>query len=420
MGLRTRYQQLLQKCKRVLAYAKKAQIVNHRLYTNNLKLRQYYNRILKRTADDTKRLIENRIKEKYPLILDHQKRVLHIANALLQDMEMTRDEFSSSFYIDLLFEKYLPIDFTSTDEIAIDEFHFPILLQDISAFQTDYLHLHPFRHLGISGKRVYNKRKKLFYYFLSIRDISPEIELSYYEKTDLIIETLTAVNMQLLQAQKTIEAHKSLLISLVCSLVEEHNKETAQHLQNLRIITTHMTEEIHRLNLIKQAPYDKFQYLKDIAYTSVLHDIGKVHVKKDIIEKNTELIAEEFKEMQSHTIAGAAYIKKVIILFNRDPGYSKYIDFLMIPYQICLYHHEHWDGTGYPKGLKGPQIPLPARIVAIADAYDAMRSMRSYNIPCTHQEAVAEIRRCSGTHFDPNLVRVFLNIERKLEAIPYT
>jgi HD-GYP domain-containing protein (c-di-GMP phosphodiesterase class II) len=124
--------------------------------------------------------------------------------------------------------------------------------------------------------------------------------------------------------------------------------------------------------------------------------------------------------MQSHTIAGAAYIKKVIILFNRDPGYSQYIDFLMIPYQICLYHHEHWDGTGYPKGLKGSQIPLPARIVAIADAYDAMRSTRSYNIPCTHQEAVAEIRRCSGTHFDPNLVRVFLNIERKLEAIPYT
>lgn len=420
MGLQTRYKSLLQKYKRVLTYAKKAQIVNHRLYTNNLKLKQYYNRILKRTADDTKRLLENRIKEKYPLILDHQKRVLHIANALLQDMEMTRDEFSSSFYIDLLFEKYLPIDFTHTNEIAIDEFHFPIMLQNVGTIPTNYLHLHPFRHLGISGKRVYNKQKKLFYYFLSIRDISPEIELSYYEKTDLIIETLTTVNMQLLQAQKTIEAHKSLLISLVCSLVEEHNKETAQHLQNLRIITTHMIEEIHRLNLIKQAPYDKFQYLKDIAYTSVLHDIGKVHVKKEIIEKNTELITEEFKEMQSHTIAGAAYIKKVIILFNRDPGYSQYIDFLMIPYQICLYHHEHWDGTGYPKGLKGTQIPLPARIVAIADAYDAMRSMRSYNIPCTHQEAVAEIRRCSGTHFDPNLVRVFLNIERKLEAIPYT
>ncbi len=91
----------------------------------------------------------------------------------------------------------------------------------------------------------------------------------------------------------------------------------------------------------------------------------------------------------------------------------------MIPYSICLYHHERWDGKGYPRGLKGSEIPLPARIVAIADSYDAMRASRPYNIPLSHKEAVNEIRRCSGTQFDPALVKVFLNIEKRLESIEY-
>jgi len=427
MNTTVRYKQLLNKYKKVLAYAKKAKNINVRLYNNYIKLKYYHNKTLKQAVLKTKTLLEYTIKEKYPLILDHKRRLIYISSQLLKAIEMTKEEFIASFYIDLLFDKYLPLDCPDTAERPIPEFHFPIMLQDFSMKlenshqlqSIDTLELHPFLHLGISGKRVYNKQKKVYFYFLSIRDISPEIELSYYQKTDFFIETLSATNMQLLQAQKNIEAHKMLLISLVCSLVEEHNRETSQHLQNLRIITNYMIEEIHRLKLLKKAPYETFQYLKDIAYTSVLHDIGKVHVRKELLGKKGALSESERKEMQTHTKAGAAYIKKVIILFQSDPSLSKYIDFLKIPYDVCLYHHEHWDGTGYPMGLAGSAIPLPARIVAIADAYDAMRASRSYNIPRSHQEAVQEIRNCSGTRFDPTLVQVFLNIERKLEEISY-
>ncbi|MCA1948965.1 MAG: HD domain-containing protein [Treponema sp.] len=427
MNILSQYNLLLAKYKKVAAYAQKAGRVNRRLYNNYLKLQHYHNSIIKKTANQAKSILEITIKEKYPLIVDHRKRVIHVSPKLLKAIEMTKDEFISSIYIDLLFEKFLPRNFTDTRDQIIKEFHFPILLKELEDKTQnpeqnqaeDPIHLHPFLHLGISGKRVFNHRKKLFLYLLSVRDISPDIELLYYQKTDLIIETLSATNLRLLQAQKTIEAHKILLVSLVCSLVEEHNRETSRHLQNIRTITTCMIEEIYRLKLLKNAPYETFQYLKDIAYTSLLHDIGKVHVSKELIGKGNELSEAEFKKVQSHTVAGAAYIKKIIILFQNDPTFSRYIDFLMIPYNICLYHHERWDGSGYPQGLSGSRIPLPARIVAIADAYDAMRAPRSYNIPRSHQEAVAEIKRCSGTQFDPVLVKVFLNIERQLEDIHY-
>jgi len=418
------YKKLLLKYQHTLAYAKRSKRLNRRLYNNYLKLKQYHNKTLKKAENQARNLLQQTIKEKYPLILDHRHRIIHVDKNLLDTIEMTQIEFASSFYIDLLFEKYLPNDFTNLGEILIPEFHFPILLDieqptDDRENNEDGISVHPFLHFGISGKRVYNKQKKLFIYFLSMRDISPEIELSYYQKTDKLIVSLSQTNLQLQQAQKTIEAQKIMLISLVCSLVEEHNRETSIHLQHIRLITSYITEECLRLNIVKKAPYQIEQYLKDIAYTSILHDIGKVRIPKDLIEKTQGLTFAEYAKIQGHTTAGAAYIKRIMNLFQNDPSFSQYIDFLMIPYTICLYHHERWDGKGYPKGLKGSEIPLPARIVSIADTYDAMRATRSYNIPMSHAEAVREIKKCSGTQFDPILVKVFLNIEKKLEEIEY-
>ena len=415
---------LLTKYRQALAFARRAKNLNRRLYNNYVKLKHYHNRSLKRAASHAKTMLQKTLKEKYPLILDHRHRIVHADKDFLREIEMTQMELASSFYIDLLFEKYLPNDFTHTQEQPIAEFHFPILLQEShnsgeTPVGEEGISVHPFLHLGLSGKRVYNRQKKLFFYFLSVRDMSPEVELSYYQKTDKLIENLSQTNILLQHAQKTIEAQKIMLISLVCSLVEEHNRETSVHLQNIRQITSYVTEECLRLDLVKTAPYQVEQYLKDIAYTSILHDIGKVRIPRELIEKTDNLSANEFSRVQGHTAAGAAYIKKIINVFQNDPSFSQYIDFLMIPYTICLYHHERWDGNGYPKGLSKSEIPLPARIVAISDAYDAMRATRSYNIPLSHNEAVDEIRRCSGTQFDPVLAKVFLNIARRLEAIEY-
>ncbi|MFQ3547527.1 MAG: HD domain-containing phosphohydrolase, partial [Termitinemataceae bacterium] len=275
-------------------------------------------------------------------------------------------------------------------------------------------------HLGISGKIVYNKSKKVFHYFLAIRDITADVELQYFQKTDYTIAVLSKKNLDLLKAQKTIEAQKKMLISLVCSLLEEHNKETSIHIKRIQYVTHIITNECYRLGIVKHAPYDVGQYLQDIAYTSALHDIGKIRVPANIIAKTQGLRKEEYDLLKNHTKAGAIYIKRIINLLEQDSAYAPYIDFLKIPYSICLYHHERWDGTGYPEGKAGTAIPLPARIVAIADAYDAMRSNRTYNIPKSHAEAVQEIVAQSGKQFDPSLVRVFSGCAAALEDLDYS
>ena len=123
--------------------------------------------------------------------------------------------------------------------------------------------------------------------------------------------------------------------------------------------------------------------------------------------------------MKTHPVIGSEYIKKIIDEFEDDEVFSSYIDFLKIPYEICMYHHERWDGNGYPDGLKGSNIPICARIISIVDAYDAMRAQRSYNVQKSHEECIDVIISESGKQFDPEIVKAFLNIEKKFDEIQY-
>lgn len=124
-----------------------------------------------------------------------------------------------------------------------------------------------------------------------------------------------------------------------------------------------------------------------------LHDIGKIGVLDSIISKPGALLPEEFAAMKRHPVIGASLVDQVAPLRAYVPSVRS--------------HHEHWDGSGYPDGLAGESIPLEARILCIADSFDAMTSARSYREPLGAESAVEEIRRCSGTQFDPRLVEVF-------------
>ena len=131
----------------------------------------------------------------------------------------------------------------------------------------------------------------------------------------------------------------------------------------------------------------------------MLHDIGKIGISDDILKKSGYLTAEEFEPIQAHPNIGVAILKHVDSL------------------RACLagvqYHHEHYDGTGYPAGLKGGNIPLDARIMAVADAYDAMTSTRPYRQrQASQKEAIEELKRCAGTQFDPEVIQVFVNLLR--------
>src|SRR5438094_207762 len=134
---------------------------------------------------------------------------------------------------------------------------------------------------------------------------------------------------------------------------------------------------------------------------ALFHDIGKIGIPEHILRKPTQLTEEEWSEMKTHPIIGANLIGEVPNLEQIRP--------------IVLAHHEHYDGTGYPHGLKGDQIPLAAQIISVADTYEAMTSTRPYRPALSHETAVAELRRVSGTQLNPLVVDAFI---RQLEMAP--
>ena len=136
--------------------------------------------------------------------------------------------------------------------------------------------------------------------------------------------------------------------------------------------------------------------LDTIRIAAILHDIGKIGIPDSILFKTYILTPSEWKKMREHSCIGYRMAKNIP-------------DFASIAQEI-LYHHERWDGTGYPEGLKGEKIPLLSRIISIIDAYDVMQSRRPYKGSISKTEALKEIKRCAGTQFDPLLVEVFLKI----------
>ena len=141
-----------------------------------------------------------------------------------------------------------------------------------------------------------------------------------------------------------------------------------------------------------------YKFAEDIELAARLHDIGKLGIPDGLLMKPGKLTDAEFTVMQRHTTVGAQILQQC-----SHPAFR-------LAEQIALYHHEKWDGTGYPKGLKGDDIPEVARIAALADVYDALTHARAYKHAWTHAEAVLEIERTSGTHFEPRMVAAFVKL----------
>ena len=147
------------------------------------------------------------------------------------------------------------------------------------------------------------------------------------------------------------------------------------------------------------------QQCDDLLHASPMHDIGKIGIPDHILRKPGPLSPAEWEEMKTHTLIGARILA--------DAG----CPLLVMAEQIALSHHERWDGAGYPQGLQGEAIPLAARIVAIADVFDALTSKRPYKHAWTVDEAFALIASEAGKHFDPALAACFLGLRAELEAI---
>lgn len=146
----------------------------------------------------------------------------------------------------------------------------------------------------------------------------------------------------------------------------------------------------------------------NIVKTIALHDIGKIAIPDYILNKPGPLNQEEWALIQQHPLTGASVLDSITADINVSN--PKIADYLTIAREIALNHHEKWDGSGYPQGLQGEEIPLSARIAAVCDVYDSLRSVRPYKRSFSHKEAVEIIRSGKGTHFDPYLVDAFLRL----------
>ena len=168
---------------------------------------------------------------------------------------------------------------------------------------------------------------------------------------------------------------------------------TYGHVEKVVIYCRAIAEE---LNLSKS---DK----DTLIYGAYMHDIGKINIDEDILNKKMKLSDDEWMQLKKHPENGVEIIKSVKALKNVIP--------------LILYHHERYDGKGYPNNLKGEEIPYLARILTIADSFDAMTTNRPYNVRKSFKEAVEELRKCSGTQFDKEIVEVFIKALSKTNTL---
>jgi putative two-component system response regulator len=212
------------------------------------------------------------------------------------------------------------------------------------------------------------------------------------------------------QVSKLTEAYKATIFAMA-KLAEYRDDDTGQHIERVRLYAKTLAQQLAETGPYKNDITDVF--VERIFEASPLHDIGKIAIPDAILLKPGRLTAEEMEIMKLHTVIGASVLKDV---------YSKYPhnEFIAMSIDIAMSHHERWDGKGYPQGLKGDNIPLSARIVAIADVYDALRSKRPYKNPLSHEAAVKIILEEKGEHFDPYLVDAFLEKHKIIEEISRT
>jgi putative two-component system response regulator len=197
-------------------------------------------------------------------------------------------------------------------------------------------------------------------------------------------------------------------IFALSNLAESRDTDTGEHLVRVQHYCRALAGALARLP--KYAGVIDADYIETLVVASPLHDIGKVGIPDNILQKPGKLTEEEFEVMKRHPVLGAATLLAVA---NNHDGNA----FIRMGIEVVECHHEKWDGTGYPHGLPGDAIPLSARIMALADVYDALRSKRCYKPEFSHETSRAIVLEGRGSHFDPDAVDCFLQIENEFDAI---
>jgi response regulator RpfG family c-di-GMP phosphodiesterase len=222
------------------------------------------------------------------------------------------------------------------------------------------------------------------------------------------INTRKRAEQALQESQRKLQQARAATILGLAKLAEYRDQGTGTHLERIREYARLLAEELARLpayrHVIDQG------YIEDIYQSAILHDIGKVGIPDAVLLKPGHLTSEEFEIIKRHTVLGGEAITSIQ---SQIEGRT----FLNLGREIAFNHHEKWDGSGYPAGLKAGAIPLAARIVAVADVYDALTSKRFYKEAFPHAKACRIIRDLKGSHFDPDVVEAFLTLEDRFNRV---
>ena len=211
-------------------------------------------------------------------------------------------------------------------------------------------------------------------------------------------------NLEQLVAKKTAEVSKTYesTLEVLATIIEYRNLESGAHIRRTMLLTEAIIAKMQEMEKFDSV-LGEFN-IHSLIKASALHDIGKIGVPDGVLLKPGKLSEEEFDIMKTHTTIGSQVIDSIASTLPDSDNYLKYAK------DICHYHHERWDGKGYPAGLKGEEIPLAARILSVVDVYDALVSPRCYKPPFSHEDSLKIILEGRGTQFDPEIVDLLVEV----------
>ena len=225
-----------------------------------------------------------------------------------------------------------------------------------------------------------------------LQNYNENLEMMVQEKTKKIVELENAV------------------METIAELVERRDDATGGHITRTSGYLKIFIDEMAANKLFSEQV--SFWNKEQMVLSAQLHDVGKIAIDDSILKKPGKLEPDEFEKMKTHTVLGGEIIKDI----QKKTEKNEFLDYAFL---FAVYHHEKWDGSGYPFGIAGEKIPLPSRLMAIIDVYDALISERPYKKAFSHEEAVNIIKEGKGTHFDPSLIDLFLSVSNRLNEVAH-
>ena len=293
-------------------------------------------------------------------------------------------------------------------------FGFFLLLLTVAIWFAEYNIILPINVMDIAtDNAAYNTEEARNDTLQCMRELDirtgDEIENLYHsvtKTTEDMVKTIESVEHQ----SEVIRKLQNGLILVLADMVESRDKCTGDHVRKTAAYTGIIMRQLRREGIYTDQLTDEF--IDDVVSSAPLHDIGKIQVSDTILNKPGKLTDDEFEIMKTHTTAGAEVIAHAMNMVSEEnSGYLKEAK------NLAQYHHEKWNGMGYPRGLKGEEIPLSARVMAVADVFDALVSRRSYKDGFPFEKAMAIIQEGSGNHFDPQVAAAFMHASDEVREV---